>query len=242
MAVVTNTRTGIKMGWASGADGWGSDNNTNIQTTLFLLQTNVLDKDLTAPPGSPSAGDTYIVGGSATGDWSGEDDNIAMYWQGEGESSPSWHFFDMAAAQEGITVWVADENRAYAWSGSAWVAKDAQQVNLTSTSNTALGASHPGTNILRIWTVPRAITLIAVKANCSAVTVVTGVTIDVYQENGTPASVLTGAMSISTAFAAVDGTIATSSFSAGDTLGLRVTTQTGDDITNASVTLYYLDA
>jgi len=243
MAKVTDTRTGISMGWASGQDGWGADMNTNIQTgLLFLTQPNVLDKDLTAPPGSPTAGDTYIVGGSATGDWSGEDGNLAKYWQGYADSSPEWKFFDMSTEQEGVVVWVADENRAYAWSGSAWVAKDTISISLSSASNTALGASHSGANKLRLYTVPRALTLLAVKATCSAVTVITGVSIDVYRESGTPASLLSAAMTITTALAVVDGTVSISALAADDVLGLRATTQTGDDLTNASVTLYAIEA
>lgn len=38
------------------------------------------------PPGSPDEGDTYIVG-AGTGDWSGQDDDLA-YWTGE-----VWMFF-----------------------------------------------------------------------------------------------------------------------------------------------------
>ena len=34
-----------------------------------LVMPRVLDKDLTTPPVSPSDGDTYIIGGSATGAW-----------------------------------------------------------------------------------------------------------------------------------------------------------------------------
>lgn len=40
---------------------------------------SVLDKDLTAPPGGESVGDAYLVPAAATGDWSGEDEGIAIY-------------------------------------------------------------------------------------------------------------------------------------------------------------------
>jgi hypothetical protein len=36
-----------------------------------LVQLSVLDRDLTAPPGSPADGDRYIVGSGATGDMGG---------------------------------------------------------------------------------------------------------------------------------------------------------------------------
>ncbi len=44
-----------------------------------VVQLAVIDKDLTVPPGSPTAGDRYIVGSSATGAWASEDGNIAAY-------------------------------------------------------------------------------------------------------------------------------------------------------------------
>lgn len=64
----------------------------------------VIDKDLTSPPGSPSEGDRYIVGPSATGDWFGHVNDIA-YWDGS-----SWMFI---AVTEGMVVYVKDEDRLY---------------------------------------------------------------------------------------------------------------------------------
>ena len=47
-----------------------------------LVQLSVLDRDLTAAPGSPTDGDRYIVGSGATGDWAGWDLNIALWTDG----------------------------------------------------------------------------------------------------------------------------------------------------------------
>ena len=44
-----------------------------------LVQLSVLDRDLTAPPGSPADGDRYIVASGATGDWAGWDLNVALW-------------------------------------------------------------------------------------------------------------------------------------------------------------------
>lgn len=74
-------------------------------------QDNVLDKDLAAPPGSPTTGDRYIVASSGTGDWSGQDGNIAE-WDGS-----AWQF---TTAVEGLAVVVEDEDRAYWYDGSSW--------------------------------------------------------------------------------------------------------------------------
>ena len=47
-----------------------------------LVQLSVLDRHLTAPPGSPADGDRYIVAAGATGDWAGWDLNIAYFVDG----------------------------------------------------------------------------------------------------------------------------------------------------------------
>lgn len=78
-----------------------------------LVQPSVKDKDLTAPPGSPSDGDCYIVGASATGDWATHDDDVARYSSVE----TAWEFF---TPKEGWHVYVQDENLRYLYNGSAW--------------------------------------------------------------------------------------------------------------------------
>lgn len=75
-------------------------------------QDSVIDKDLTAPPGSPTTGDRYIVGGSATGDWATHDDDIAEY------NGATW---DFTTPNEGFATWVEDEDVIYIYNGSAWV-------------------------------------------------------------------------------------------------------------------------
>jgi hypothetical protein len=62
---------------------------------------SVKDRDLTSPPGSPADGDRYLVGGTATGGWSGHTNSIAFYL------NTAWAFI---AVKEGMTFWVEDEN------------------------------------------------------------------------------------------------------------------------------------
>lgn len=76
-----------------------------------LLNTGAIDKDLATPPGSPSAGDVYIVATSGTGDWSGKDGQIAYYFGG-------WQFI---VPNEGMLLWVNDEDLLYAHNGADWV-------------------------------------------------------------------------------------------------------------------------
>ena len=84
-----------------------------VPNTLgFEWQKPVLDKDLTAPPSSPSNGDRYIVASGATGDWSGHDGEIAWYENGV------WYFI---LKKEGMFVYVKDEDKLYYYNGSNWL-------------------------------------------------------------------------------------------------------------------------
>lgn len=75
-----------------------------------VLNTGALDKDLSAPPGSPAAGDVYIIATGATGDWAGHDGDIAYYDQ-------LWRFI---SPQEGMGLWVCDEDVPYTYRGALW--------------------------------------------------------------------------------------------------------------------------
>lgn len=70
-----------------------------------------IDRDLTAPPGSPADGDCYLVATGGTGAWSGHDGDIAFYL------STSWAFIEPL---EGFTAGVQDENAAIAFLGGSW--------------------------------------------------------------------------------------------------------------------------
>lgn len=71
----------------------------------------VIDKDLTAPPGSPAVGDVYIIAASATGLWAGHDQQVA-YWNGI-----NW---DFTVPSEGYTLYVIDEDVRYTFNGTTW--------------------------------------------------------------------------------------------------------------------------
>jgi hypothetical protein len=72
----------------------------------------VKDKDLSAPPGSVSTDDAFIVAAGATGLWSGHSGQIAK------KTSSSWSF---STASTGWTRYVDDEAALYAYDGDAWV-------------------------------------------------------------------------------------------------------------------------
>lgn len=76
-----------------------------------IVQLSVLDRDLTAPPGSPVDGVRYLVAAGATGAWAGWDGSIAM------RSDGMWY---RLLPRPGWFCWVQDEALALVWTGSAW--------------------------------------------------------------------------------------------------------------------------
>lgn len=112
MAQQTLNNLGTVFGWVLGYDGWKTEMDRNLVLFDLAAQAWVSDKDLTAPPGSPSLGDRYIVGATPTGDWTGREFQLAVY------DGTAWVF---AAPKAGWRVWVADESKFYRYDGAAWV-------------------------------------------------------------------------------------------------------------------------
>lgn len=93
---------------------------------MLALLNGVIDRGVNTPAVSPTIGDAYIVGTAPTGAWAGRANCVAV-WDGA-----AWRFLPgntsagtpitMGARQEGLRVWVRDENDLYIWSGSAWTA------------------------------------------------------------------------------------------------------------------------
>lgn len=70
-----------------------------------------------AAPGTPAAGDTYIVPAGATGVWAGQDNKLAHYYGG------SWKF---RVPPKGVRVYVLDEDLEYVFNNAgAWAANGA---------------------------------------------------------------------------------------------------------------------
>jgi len=77
-----------------------------------LVQLSALDRDMTAPPGSPEDGDRYIVASGATGDWAGWDLNVAVFTDGAWLRLPP---------RVGWRTWIEDEGLLLVYNGSEWV-------------------------------------------------------------------------------------------------------------------------
>lgn len=85
--------------------------NTGLRQLEAQL-VRVLSRTTGAEPGSPSAGDVYIIPSGATGtNWSGQDGKIGHYYSG------AWHFY---TAVEGHRLWVNDEDIIVRYDGSSW--------------------------------------------------------------------------------------------------------------------------
>ena len=77
-----------------------------------LVQLSVLDRDLTAPPGSPADGDRYIVASGGSGDWAGWDLNVALFTDGVWLRLPP---------RAGWLAWVEDEGLLLVYDGAGWI-------------------------------------------------------------------------------------------------------------------------
>jgi Protein of unknown function (DUF2793) len=79
----------------------------------MLVQPVVLAVAQNAVPASPSPGQCWIVGGSATGDWTGKANQIACWTAG------GWRF---AVPFDALVVWSLADAMHMQWNGSGWIA------------------------------------------------------------------------------------------------------------------------
>src|SRR5579875_2895752 len=106
-----------------------------------LIDLYILDRDLSAPPASPSDGDAYIVGASPSGAWAGQAGNIAYLIDG------GWRFY---VPVKGLVAYIADEQKMLVFTASGWV----DLVSVLAFKSNAILFSHddvtPGTGDLRV--------------------------------------------------------------------------------------------
>src|SRR6185369_6900657 len=73
---------------------------------------------VTAPPGSCTNGAQYLIIATATGAFAGKENQIA---QAVGTNAANgWYYRVLTTIDEGVVVYVQDEDAEYKWSGSAW--------------------------------------------------------------------------------------------------------------------------
>jgi len=109
--------TTARLGMAEPVEGTAGNEvilAADLRTIDAIINAKVLDRDLTAPPGSPTNGDTYIVAASPTGAWTGQAGKLAYYVNG-------WLFVTPAA---GFRIWVVDEAKSFVHNGTTWAQTD----------------------------------------------------------------------------------------------------------------------
>ena len=97
-----------------------------------LVQLSVIDRDLTAPPGSSAEGDRYIAAAGASGDWAGWDGSVALW------TDARWL---RLLPRTGWRAWVEDEEVILVYDGSGWVETTlaVPRFNAYATSDTLAG-------------------------------------------------------------------------------------------------------
>lgn len=116
---------------------------------LQILQTGVISVGLDTPPGSPVQGDSYILGASPTGAWSGRANCLAGYF------GTGWVFVPgndsagtpiaMGVRHEGLKVYSKADNALYVWTGSAWAVSASGMANPMTTSGDVIYGGASGT-------------------------------------------------------------------------------------------------
>ncbi len=86
--------------------------NEAIELLDMIVQLTLESTGATTPPGSPTEGQAWALGGGATGDWAGQDGMIAT-WRGGG-----WLF---VAPREGWQAWVLDVAAMQVLTGGGWI-------------------------------------------------------------------------------------------------------------------------
>lgn len=132
MTASTGPSLGLKYAWAYGEDNWNTENDANLLMVDSLLNGYVLSASTTTPPGSPTAGDKYIVPSGASGAWSGQTNKIALY------VNAGWTFYTPKA---GWKVYDNGRKGTLLYDGSAWVYEAAYVVNAQTGTTYTLAAT-----------------------------------------------------------------------------------------------------
>lgn len=103
-------------------DGTGDSRRYAGQKINVFMQCVVKSRVLTAPPGSPSENDRYIVAAGATGTWAGHETKIAAWhnpiWvDGAWDTNGGWDFY---TAQPGFIAYDLNAEEFIGFSGGVW--------------------------------------------------------------------------------------------------------------------------
>lgn len=76
------------------------------------VQARINNRTTTSPPSSPAPSDAYLVAATASGDWTGKENQIAAY------QDNAWAYYPVG---KGHIVWVEDEDILTVWTGTQWI-------------------------------------------------------------------------------------------------------------------------
>lgn len=85
--------------------------NEALRILDAVVQVSVLDRTLTAPPGSPADGNRHVVASGATGAWAGQANAIATWQDG------AWAFL---APKVGWCTWSVADDMLFVFDGTVW--------------------------------------------------------------------------------------------------------------------------
>ena len=115
--------------------------NDAIRALDAVVQLGVLDRDLAAPPTSPTDGERYIIKAGATGAWAGKDNQIAAF------QDNAWMIYQPRA---GWLAWVGDEDKLVRWDGTGWSGIPADISEIQNATYVGVNAAADDTNKLAV--------------------------------------------------------------------------------------------
>lgn len=117
--------------------------NEALRQLDVVVQASAIEVGATSPPSTPTNGDTYALGNSATGAWVGQDGNLATWEDG------TWLFF---IPQPGWRIANLASGELLIWNGTIWElpttkTQDLDGIGINATSDTInrLSVSAPAT-------------------------------------------------------------------------------------------------
>jgi hypothetical protein len=108
--------------------------NAALNDIDFMAQLSAIDHTISTPPSSPNTGDTYIIGASPTGAWSGQANSVTGYYSGWSIKPPV----------TGWTAWTRNDSRLLYYNGSVWALLTTPKLDATATYNPGTIASGAG--------------------------------------------------------------------------------------------------
>lgn len=114
---MTTPKIGAPDWSAAQATPWTTENKAKRMIEALARAGTIEDRDLTAPPGSCADGACYLIAATATGLWATHDGEMAVAVGANAASG--WYFIDVE--EEGVQLYVKDENARIEYNGSAWV-------------------------------------------------------------------------------------------------------------------------